>query len=181
MYYKQYSFSNQEKISSVLLELCKERNYDVYGVYHPDRSYQILESIDEFVNDCKDNNIWQYIRGFGINVINPGKNNFIHIDPWFQSFSRYRLIFPISGTQGSSVAFFKSTKTPDKEIYIKNHLDEEKTFKYFSKEDGLIEIDRVSTESPTVIDTQTLHSAQNPNNEIRIIAMIGLDRTFNDV
>lgn len=178
MYYKSFIFKNQDVISSQLSQLCKQNKYDVYGVYHPENSYDILKNITEFFEDAVENNIWQYVKGFGINVINPGKNNFVHIDPWFSEFSRYRLIFPIQGTKGSSVAFYKSSKIPDQEIYIKNHLDDQKTFKYFSDESHLIEIAKVSTETPTVIDTQTLHSAQNPGNNVRIIAMIGLDANF---
>lgn len=178
MYYRQYLFNNQDKISKSLLERCNEKNYNTYGVYHPVNSYNILKNIKEFVDDASDIEIWKYIKGFSINVIDPGKNNFVHIDPWFNSFSRYRFIFPIHGTTSTSVAFFKSNKNPDQEIYIKNNLDENKTFKYFLDETHLIEIDRVSTETPTVIDTQTLHSAQNPSNKIRIIAMIGLDESY---
>lgn len=178
MLYRNYAFRNQDIISAKFLDLCRENKYDVYGVYHPDKSYEFLENLEEFYLEAQEHGIWKYIRGFGINVINPRKNNFIHIDPWFDSFSRYRFIFPISGTAKSSVAFYETNETPDKEIYINNHLDEQKTFKYFSKEDNLTEIGRVTTEIPAVIDTQTLHSAQNPGNEIRIIAMIGLDEKY---
>lgn len=178
MYYRSYSFSNQKIISKSLLNLCSKNGYIVYGVYHPENSYDILKSNNEFVKDAKQNNLWNFIRGFSINVIDPGKNNFIHIDPWFDGFSRYRFIFPIDGTKGTSVAFYESDRTPDQEIYIKNNLDTSKTFKYFSNEDQLKEIDRVSTETPTVIDTQTLHSARNPSDRVRIIAMIGLDESY---
>lgn len=179
MLYRNYHFKNQESISAKFLKLCKEKQYDTYGVYHPEKSYEFLMNTEEFYLEAEKHNIWKHIKGFGINVINPGKNNFIHIDPWFDSFSRYRFIFPISGTAESSVAFYETDKTPDKEVYINNHLDGQKTFKYFSDEADLKEIGRVTTEIPAVIDTQTLHSAQNPGQEIRIIAMIGLDRTFN--
>lgn len=178
MFYKQFEYKNQSLISQKLLELCNEKHYNTYGVYHPDNSLDILSELVEFKLDSTQNKIFEYIRGFGINVINPNNNNFIHIDPWFEGFSRYRLIFPISGVDKSSVAFFTSDKIPDKEVYIDNHLDKGKTFKYFSDESNLIEIARVSTETPTVIDTQTLHSAQNPGKDIRIIAMIGLDSRF---
>ena len=178
MLYRNYIFKNQDIISAKFLNLCREKKYDVHGVYHPVKSYDFLKNMEEFYIEAQKHNIWQYVRGFGINVINPGKNNFIHIDPWFDSFSRYRFIFPITGTKKSSVAFYKTDKDPDQEIYINNHLDEQKTFKYFSKEDNLIEIGRVTTKIPAVIDTQTLHSAQNPGDDIRIIAMIGLTEKY---
>lgn len=178
MYYKSYVFQHQKYVSDVLAALCHDKKYDTYGVYHPENSLSILNNIPEFVQDAKDNNLWDYIKGFGINVIDPGKNNFIHIDPWFDGFSRYRLIFPISGYKGSSVAFYESNTVPDQQIYINNHLDADKKFQYFTDEKSLKEITRVSTETPAAIDTQTLHSAQNPGTEIRIIAMIGLSKDY---
>lgn len=178
MFYKSYVFQHQHLISKQLSLLCHDKGYNTYGVYHPENSLDILSNILEFVQDAKENNIWKYVKGFGINVINPGKNNFIHIDPLFDGFSRYRLIFPINGYKRSSVAFYNSDTMPDQQIYIDNHLDHKKKFQYFSDESNLKEIAKVSTETPVAIDTQTLHSAQNPGGEIRIIAMIGLDQKY---
>ena len=178
MKHKHFHFSHQAQIANKLVEFCDSNDYNTYGVYHPDKSLDILSAIPYFTQDALANKIWPYIKGFGINVIDPGKNNFIHIDPWFEGFSRFRLIFPIKGYYDSSVAFYESDNEPDQQIYIDNHLDPDKKFQYFSDESNLREIDRVSTETPTVIDTQTLHSARNPGNEIRIIAMIGLDASF---
>lgn len=179
MLHRNYQFKHQKIISDKLLSMVNENNYNTYGVYHPKNSYDFLCSIDEFVEDAKETGIWSYIRGFSINVIDPQSNNFVHIDPWFDTFSRYRFIFPIQNTTNTSVAFYKSEFEPDETVYIKNDLDSEKTFRYFKNIDGkLLEIDRVSTEVPAVIDTQTLHSAQNPNDSIRIIAMIGLRDTY---
>ena len=173
-----YLFPNQNLIADHLLKLCNDNEYNVYGVYHPKNSLDILSSIPEFVKDAKENNLWDYIKGFGINVINPEKNNFTHIDPLFEGFSKFRLIFPIKGYKGSSVVFYKSDNEPDQQIYINNDLDSDKKFQYFSDESSLQEIDRVSTETPAAIDTQTLHSAHNPGTEIRIIAMIGLSKDY---
>ena len=179
MMHRNYHFKNQHIISKKLLDMVNQNNYNTYGVYHPNDSYNFLCSITEFVEDATKAGIWPYIRGFSINVINPQSNNFVHIDPWFDTFSRYRFIFPIQNTVNTSVAFYESEHEPDETVYIKNDLDANKTFKYFRDANGkLTEISRVSTEIPAVIDTQTLHSAQNPNDSIRIIAMIGLRDTY---
>jgi hypothetical protein len=175
MLYRTLNFPHKEIISKKFNEFCNDNKYNTIGVYWPKNSHEYLFSIPEFKEDVTALNMENYISGITINVIDNVDNNFVHIDPYFPTTHRYRMIFPISGYEKTWISYYESDVDPDLSLYVPNPIDPELKFQHYSDPFSVVkEIGRASFEDVLLIDTYTLHCAFNIENNTRILGLIGL-------
>lgn len=140
------------------------------SIYFLPIDYSKIDSLTSYLNSMS---LMKYICSYGHTFLHSGESLSIHKDPPRHKWS---LLIPLRNAEQTETVFYETTHLPEVKSVLK---DDGKTITWDDyQKDWCDEICKVVIDSPTFINTQKIHTANNLGNTTREVLIVRLSKEF---
>lgn len=170
-YVKLNSPENIKTIQSDILELSDSLTFGKRSsIYFFPIDYTKIHSLAAYLNSM---DLMKYVCSYGHTFLHSGESLSIHKDPPRHKWS---LLIPLRNTKQTETVFYETDHPPQVKSILK---DDGKTITWDDYQKEMCnEICKVITDSPTFINTQKIHTANNLGSTTREVLIVRLDKDF---